>query len=96
MKRLCRQLKFLTFGDIKREGCTFVIEDVGVSLETSVFTSQLFGSFLRCIWRRYDRLYIVLTEKFPILRVDNLKTHDEEQAFSQVSLNRFLTAFLGS
>ena len=46
MKRLCRQLKFLTFGDIKREGCTFVIEDVGISLGTSVFTSQLFGSFL--------------------------------------------------
>ena len=45
MKRLCRQLKFLTFGDTKREGCTFVIEDVGVSLGTSVFTSQLFGSF---------------------------------------------------
>ena len=96
MKRLCRRLKFLTFGDTKREGCTFVIEDVGISLGTSVFTSQLFGSFLQCIWRRYDRLYILLTEKFPILRVDNLKTHDEEQAFSQVSLNRFLTAFLGS
>ena len=75
MKRLCRQLKFLTFGDTKREWYTFVIEDVGVSLGTSVFTSQLFGSFL-CIWRRYDRLYILLTEKFPMLRVDNLKTHD--------------------
>ena len=36
MKRLCRQLKFLTFGDTKREGCKFVIEDVGVSLGTSV------------------------------------------------------------
>ena len=76
MKGLCRQLKFLTFGDTKREGCTLVIEDVEVSLGTSVLRSQLFGSFLRCIWRRYDRLYILLTEKFPILRVDNLRNRD--------------------
>ena len=46
MKGLCRQLKFLTFGDTKREGCTLVIEDVEVSLGTSVLRSQLFGSFL--------------------------------------------------
>ena len=81
MKTLCRQLKFLTFGDTKREGCTFVIEDVGISLGTSVFTSQLFGSFLRCIWRRYDRLYILLTEKFPILRIDNLKLTTKNKHF---------------
>ena len=76
MTRVCRQLKFLTLGGTKREGRTFVIEDVGVSRGTSVFRSRLFGSFLRCIWQRYDRLCILLSQKFPILRVDNLKTHD--------------------
>ena len=82
MKRVCRQLKFLTFGDTKREGCMFVIEDVGTSLGTSVFSSQLFGLFLRRIWRSYDRRYILLTEKFPILSIQ-LKLTTKNRHFSK-------------